>query len=217
MISVNMILQLLCTWAVHTLGACIDYSCETLQSNQCAFKLSSEQVILNDDQCEDGFSCSLEDLVPWAESSEGGYLGCRSEEDLSLYKESNFQCGVKLPNKNLYIDSFPKLCLSEDDCLLEDGTYAECGCGMDGRSYCKASIHSDVFDDYWDECDNGVMEDEDEVVWWTIYTEYYLLTLGQPDCAEDVVWEFSYMTDVIEAAASSLQALTIVLALSSLH
>lgn len=200
-----MILSVLLTISASTLTAadCITYTCEDLPDNKCAYKQADLEVVLNDNSCEDGFSCSFDDLIPWASASAvDSSLLCSGEAVMPLYDEliDSYLCGKRLENKDLYIMDYPKKCATIEDCLLEDQTYTECGCALDGNTYCRASIYSKEFDEYWDECDDdGVIDDEDEVVWWTIYNEYYLFTIDAPGCAEDLIWEFSYMSDVIDS------------------
>lgn len=57
-------------------------------------------------------------------------------------------CPIQNSDANLANGTDPKICLTDDDCLLQDGTKSECVCGMDGNYYCAPDISSELFGDF---------------------------------------------------------------------
>lgn len=97
---------------------------------------------------------------------------------------------VKCPSrdfkKELKSGFHPKPCKSNNDCELKDGTKSECQCSMNGDSFCKPNMSSDLFEKYWSLCEDNrmtptIMEQ------WKIVTEGWVPHLKEPDCAEIVL------------------------------
>jgi hypothetical protein len=113
----------------------------------------------------------------------------------SITTAPTFNCTTRTSQKNLESGSYPKECTSKDDCLLEDGTNNECVCGADGKQYCQPDVNSDVFDDFWELCDdekmNTTLNDD-----WEIYAKYYVYIDSAPDCMENI---FPELKTAVEA------------------
>ena len=127
---------------------------------------------------------------------------------------TTYNCSARSDQKNLQSGSYPKECTSADDCLLEDGTANECVCGADGKQYCRPDINSDVFDDFWQLCEDGKMNSTSYSNW-EIYNEYYVFVESAPSCMEDIFPEL-ITANAAESYASDESEFGMLLGLSGL-
>lgn len=58
---------------------------------------------------------------------------------------------LRQPNKDLKSGSHPKVCESDADCMLKDGSYSSCVCGFN-KSYCSPDWSSSYFDEWMNNC-----------------------------------------------------------------
>jgi hypothetical protein len=105
-------------------------------------------------------------------------------------------------NRNLVSGQPPSQCNTDADCLLEDGTFATCICGMDGTSYCKPDYYDNVFSAFTDQCKNGEM-DQEVFVEWVRYHYYYIHLQSAPDCGENLFMELQKASQSEQIAAES--------------
>jgi hypothetical protein len=63
-----------------------------------------------------------------------------NEKAEEFYKEDKIWCGKRSKYQDLstseFPRSFPRKCLEESECEMENGDVAECKCGMDGNHWC---------------------------------------------------------------------------------
>lgn len=65
-------------------------------------------------------------------------------------------------------------------------------CGLDGVAYCKPSISSKVFADFWEICDENDEEiDLKSMKLWEYYRDWFVEVTTGPYCAEDVYFNVS--------------------------
>ena len=98
----------------------------------------------------------------------------------------------------------PKECtrpgFGDKQCELEDGGFAWCGCGMDGRHYCQVSESDPEVLEFWNICSPkslGVLTYE-EARFWYFYVSYFTYmevtpTQTAPSCASANFYEFQYV------------------------
>jgi hypothetical protein len=72
-------------------------------------------------------------------------------------------------------NDFPVKCTQDSKTwITRDGYYYSWECGLDGEKYCQPTISEDLFDDYWETCD-----DQDNIVtieyfsYYKTYVEFY--------------------------------------------
>lgn len=184
-------------------SACPTYICASLGNNICTTWTTNE-IKINSSGCADiTTSCSLAAAqLKYKKTPESGTYECTSSTSSSSSQEGFMNCGDRQSNKSLESGSHPKKCtnIGEEDesCLLEDGTYSECACGMDGKSYCKPSPSDTPFDDYWSECDK-----HDNVVnalffnYYDMMHSYYIEYETTPDCGNDVFTELVMLDESV--------------------
>ena len=132
----------------------------------------------------------------------------------AITNQTEFKCPNRTDQKDLENGSYPKECTSEDDCKLEDGTKNACVCGADGKRYCRPDKNSDVFDDFWEMCEDDKMDSESNSEW-EIYNEYYVFLESAPSCMEDIFKEL-ITADAAESNASDESDFGMLLGLSGL-
>lgn len=135
---------------------CPVYECAALGENIC-ITWTKDAIQLNSNGCTAKYVCSLEKaLKSYALSPDSGSYSCQPSSEATSYSGYNY-CGDDISyKKTLKTGSFPKECYkagySDYNCLVEDGSYLECRCGMKGKLYCNPNPSSDEFQNFWDEC-----------------------------------------------------------------
>jgi hypothetical protein len=154
---------------------------------------------LNSNGCNTGYFCSAFTTSQWAKqlsqdiNVKEGKMPCDPEFTSTVTNGNwdSMSCGTKLPNKNF--QSFKNLqsgqlntkCDSNSDCLLDDGTYANCVCvySENGSGVCEAHSSNDqVYGEYWSNCTNGVIEGQDKALYWSFYKMYWAYTQTTLTC-----------------------------------
>jgi hypothetical protein len=74
---------------------------------------------------------------------------------------------------------------------------------MDSKYWCKAEWGSEVFDDFWDDCDDDATLDGLEYAWWKYKYDNYVTLETAPDCADDVLYEWDYEDELKDEAFDS--------------
>lgn len=187
--------------------------CGALDSSICAQLVTDKRLVVNDKGCANYCSViGVEDL------SVGDLIYCSNDQidqtDYSFsfsysfdnsqlqaeyswswsYEYSSNQCGVRLPKKELRKGDYPKLCDSNFDCMLEDGTEAACSCSLDGNSYCVPDFNSEEYNDFWNECDDDDLDGEESTYWHAVMSTYPLY-LNAVDCAMETFDEFKVISN----------------------
>jgi hypothetical protein len=93
------------------------------------------------------------------------YPYSNSSEEEEYIAEFTVPCKYK-DLRNLAEGKHPKLCESDEDCELQDGTLATCKCAWDGNRYCVPDKYDDLWDPFWASCKKeGKMYYWDEFNW----------------------------------------------------
>ena len=172
-------------------------------------------ISLNSNGCPSKSICSLEKaLIEYALNPESGSYSCEPSSSSDSTSGYNY-CGKDSDyKKSLKSGSFPKECFkagnSDENCLLDDGSYLECRCGLQSKLYCSPNPDSEVFDDYWSKC-----EDEDYVVKAGFYNyyktlfEYYVEYNSALSCSKSLFKEFSVISAKVPSSESSSKLLAV--------
>lgn len=141
-------------------AACPTVTCADLPPNMCARQVSDDKFLLNWNGCEDGYVCQLTDFMEW--------------ESIALLQTLSYSCVPDTTSVNMtetgwvstacrtreYRKDFPSrkatvLCDSDEDCLLEDGTFSTCVCvpRSDAKGVCQPHPSNQVvYSPYWTAC-----------------------------------------------------------------
>jgi hypothetical protein len=219
--QINRLMMMVLLLAVAE-AACIEAVCGTLASAYCAYQVSEDVLSVNSEGCSG--SCSVEDIEYL---SVGSYIECASQamQEISYsfsfsysfdstklqseyswswsYEISSTQCGVRQPIKELREGDYPKLCDSDFDCMLEDGTSASCSCSLDGSSYCVADFNSEMYNDFWNECDDDDLDQVESQYWYSVMSTYPLY-VNVVECAMATFNEFRIISEFESDAAITL-------------
>lgn len=175
---------------------CTRFECSVMELDICARKYD-DRTELNSDFCPIGKSCDLNDVLNWdTASSSGDSLNCNDLPYDENYNrgEYNYSCGKFEENRNLAEGDHPKLCLTDKDCTLKDGSTTECTCSFGVEKYCTPAWDSSAFTPYWTKCKESSL-DYDDIYYWILIKKYYSYTINTPDCAEWLITEFITMNE----------------------
>ncbi|CAG9320147.1 unnamed protein product [Blepharisma stoltei] len=189
---------------------CPAYTCAELSTDIC-MTWSNNAVQFNKNSCTShSQSCLISKaMLEYSFNPSQGNYSCEASSSLG-YTYGFMDCGEQLETE-IYLKSgtFPKSCssagYSDENCLLEDGNYLECGCGFDSLLYCKPNPSSYVFKKFWDTC-----SDQDNIVTSEFY-EYYDLLYSfyveyntAPDCALTLFQEFGILQGTVPKSSSAV-------------
>ena len=178
--------------------ACPVYECKQMERGVCAV-MAAETVTVNSIGCPSNEYCFLSLLLEGSTLSTNSTLHC---SDLAPLRYFNFggeeyQCQAKDPLARLAEGSHPKLCTqpqSDPACLLANGDYAACDCGLDGQKYCRYSSGDGELAGLYQSCEDyegqpGRMEME----YWTVYKQYAHVAASAPACLSKAVYELGLL------------------------
>lgn len=196
--------------------SCPFFSCGTVPAGACAQKMSSQWIQLSTTPCAEGSFCSAqrmyEDWWWYAYTAVDNTYPCLA---LSTYEHISFAeadvytewpCLQRLPGKDLVEGSNPKDCASNHDCLLEDGTYGMCLCGVriaNTNGICSPDMSSSLFSNFWADCNSqGFIPDRDMGFYYSVLQRVYHLVQSDVTCAPQLLWEFM----ILQEAQLSMQS-----------
>lgn len=197
---------------------CYNYKCGSLADDVCG-SLSDGVITINEDGCSDSdLYCSVLGANSYfvEEDVESGTYPCEEDDgtvdslmdrleqfdsiDSSLWAEMDV-CQYD-SDKDFVSGSEHKTCESDDDCELNDGSYADCDCGLDGKAYCQPELGSTYFSEWYQLCEDGEAN--------AVYYKYFLFKaslhsyietiedIDDSSCISDVSYEGSVWGDVEE-------------------
>lgn len=195
-------------WVACPLLACnADFS-----DNECAKRSNSPLILLNQNGCDDDFSCSFFSLITWADSNSSQNLNCSPSQDLHF--NGSWPCPTRIPLRNLAEGAHPKQCVLDSDCLLQDNSTSPCVCtpsSTQRTGFCKPDKNELIFGDYWDECERaGKVQNRDWALYFYLLQQYMVLYMAKdaPDCVVTVLYEFQQMekvkNEIMEAVGAGL-------------
>ena len=199
--------MLRCLFSLALLGtalgwlSCPTITCQSLGTNTCASLLSDNSIALNSNPCDETRQCSYDLVLTWFSLDPTVRLptyGCVDAQGISL--TTTWTCPNRAASKDLVDGSYPKACLTDSDCALQDGTTNECVCTPRTGStsgFCKPNLSSTYYSSYWDLCTSSgnIIEGQYEGFYWYLKQQYavYYDTVDLPDCKE-TLWEFAQFT-----------------------
>jgi hypothetical protein len=197
-------------------AVCPIIQCSPLDIGVCAISGPNQTITINYNGCISKTYCEVSEYINWYNNG-GSYLHCQEfpNMNLSIYAPyfcsglylycqdtsaidyssySNVNCGVRDESTMLLDDIHPKQCRTDKDCILKNLNTSPCLCGMDGNSYCMPQWGSEVFEAYWNKCNNnnGYMVS----YWWFYWSslqKYYNYYIAAPDCAMNIFAELQVL------------------------
>ena len=187
---------------------CPEYMCGDLEDGVCAIiSDDGDTISINENGCPSGKYCSLEEAFVSFDAGDQIYE-CDEDftdedddadiEDFEQFKDFSGDQWKALPlcesqsSKNLKDGEWSDECDTDEDCELVDGSYSECECHSNGKSYCTPEFYSDYFEDWFTLCENGDAN--------FVYVTYYLAKASMYsyvahldddlDCGLDVLDEY---------------------------
>lgn len=184
---------------------CFNFVCDTLDSGVCAKRTDDNTAIINDN-CGCGIYYSDLYYNLTIDYPYFGYFKTQLTCDYdtgSIYKTSDKNTSLTIDCKNRLnytnstteLDSrdYPFMCDDDNDCIREDGLFEYCKCALDGNAYCNINLITKFYDDLWDECDGG---DVDELYYWVWYSYFYPMQVNTPSCADNIIYELIYLNEL---------------------
>lgn len=187
-------------------SACPEWSCsDDLNANVCAKYVDSMNIHINYDTCTTG-GCSFSEVLAWSNTAERDDTYLCNTDDVWTQEESTdstlLNCYATQVSKDLAEGTYPKQCENvgdeDENCKLEDDTYGECECGLDGRAYCVPDKSSEIYEDYIDECkDNDwKLESWDHYWFWYLKRTHYIDYITAYTCSRAIFEEFKAIDDL---------------------
>ena len=174
---------------LNLLRACVPVICSQLDRYNCA-AYNETVVTINAFGCSE-LSCTLSSYLNWLSSGTSEVLKCVSTVYITP-TVNDTTCPLRPAGEILVKgDIYPIRCVTNADCLLENGNTTECICGLDGYQYCQPPLGSEVFETLWNECDSDSERSVDGEVW-TYYTtlqQLYVYQVSAPSCAQTILDE----------------------------
>jgi len=200
----------------HVHSECHYILCATLSTGVCAENDGQAVVSVNRAGCQGTGYCSYEMVQSWLDNvlQRDRQLLCSPVSSLGTVRTGDSNCPVREVQKDLLSGtSSLTQCTTpgadNSECKLEDGTYAECACGLDRKSYCVPDVSSTMFDDYWAECfktgeNYGRITDNDHFWYWHYRISYYLPFLTAYSCARTFFEEFTKIDELMYSGQERL-------------
>ena len=207
-------------------AVCPTFTCNPIEGNVCASYQGNSVFKLNSNGCNSGYYCSAFVTSQWAiqlsqdKAASQGNMPCDPEFTSTLTNGNwdSMSCGTKLPNKSfqsyksLQNGQLSAACSGDSDCLLDDGTYANCVCVFSetGSGVCDAHSSNDqVYGEYWGNCTKGVIEGQDKALYWSFYKMYWAYTQTTLTCMKIFI-ETAMLSDLSEFNSAKMLAVGVV-------
>lgn len=164
---------------------CPVLSCGSLGTVACTKKVSPTQLMLNDQNCAEGTSCSVLSVYAWwwdETTSSGSTHNCAATNNTIVPAE----CGVMPLQKNLMTGTHPKDCVDDADCTLEDGSTTPCTCSLrtgKTQGLCQPHPGASIFASFWQDCETKTAGDLD---YWGLYMQFYVYLQGDASCSRSL-------------------------------
>lgn len=179
-------------------GACPVYQCQQMSRGVCA-EVVDGVVTVNSIGCPAREYCFLSLLQEGAALVTKSTLLCAELAPLRYFNfggEEN-QCQSRDPLARLSEGVHPKLCTqpeSDPACLLANGDYAACDCGLDGQKYCRYSSGDGELAGLYQSCeDYEGQPGRAELEYWTVYKQYAHVASTAPACLSKAIYELELL------------------------
>jgi hypothetical protein len=198
---------------------CKPFSCEVLPEGLCAVFRKEGDVLVNSEVCDVGMTCYLSKFRTLAERGDFDLeVYCQLLPDsLVDYDDTAFICPQRNSTQRLKSGTHPKVCTSDQDCSLEDGSSSECDCGLNGRSYCRPSQSTEVFDFFWKECErnSGRLSQREYLTYARLLQKHYASTIDPPACFANNFYELQLLNTYSAVSKACVVTLGVLLTLLS--
>ena len=175
---------LACFWRSE--AVCRQWRCRPFPQGVCA-EWSANFVYVNVDECPQGQTCSLLELVPLMNWYPSGQLKCAP----SFLPHTSQPINCKNRDTLIALRSpHAQKCEGDSDCLLWNGGTGRCGCALDGNSYCKLSEGDHELDGFYSSCD--VMTGLQAFSWYLLIDLGHMLP-GPQWCVKKTFEEVPYL------------------------
>lgn len=165
-----------------TFSTCPKILCESYSSHLCGI-FSDDSIELS--PCLNGDFCNIQNLYKnWEEGKTG--LECSEALEAgpidSVYELMHDVCKSP-PNIGKKLSGIhPKMCNSNNDCVLNDGSQAECKCGLSvsGYKYCEISEGDDLAVEMFN---SACKSDLNQFLYFLMKVEFFVYLHDRPSCA----------------------------------
>ena len=168
---------------------CPLFTCANLDAGICAniTSIQDKTVELNSQGCRTTYGCDLDQINADLSAGRLNSFLCTEihpvEYNFPLYK-----CPTRVSQRALVEGEHPKTCGRDDDCQLQDGTLAECICGLSRTKMCQPDINDELYLPFWTYCaehENNLTETMRYV--WLYYYFNFVVMASAPPCADDIL------------------------------
>lgn len=177
--------------------------CKSLDDGVCA-QIFDVSIWINDKGCGEKI-CSAEKLYEvhrgytFVKTDDYTIVKCYEDEETEPENIPNdkVDCFERNTDENLLEGSHPKICSTDDDCMIRSKTTTECKCGIDGKKYCQPMYGSNAFEEFWKRCEEDPKMYQKEWKLWNFAKEQYIPIVSAPTCGDDVLLELRISLDYI--------------------
>lgn len=208
---------------VGAYSECPLVQCAELQSGVCARGLDLATLQINSLGCPKGTSCLAQGVDSWwmgLTQPIGAVMPCLPANTTLLTEAQEYPyyyCGEREELKSFASKRSVIECDQDEDCVLEDGSYARCICGLRSDStsgYCQPSFSSSVFDAFWSTCENGFTQDYALALYQTQTWKLFPYLQYSASCAKNLFYDLQVYGQLeyqqVTASAVTLGILAIV-------
>ena len=175
--------------------ACPSFSCSSsLPANACIRRLNSTSFEISSNPCEEGYQCSAiyaYAATVFGQNSLAPFYRCERINGYVPTLDPSWKstlCPVKEPGKRFKAGVPVVQCTSSSDCMLKDGTYAECWCAYrsDDKGLCAPDLsNEDVYGGYWKACgQSNTIKDADVYQYWNYFSKYWVYLQSDLPCSD---------------------------------
>ena len=171
---------------VGVLSHCPQWRCKPLAPFVCA-EWTPTFVWVSVEQCPDGLTCSLLDLLPRLSWFPSGQLRC--SDPFLPHNSSAINC-VARNDMTALVATHPHSCVTDVDCQLLSGALGRCACGLDGTSYCRISEGDSELNEFYSTCSS--MSGETAFAWY-LFIDFGHMLPRTPWCVKSHFEEINYL------------------------
>lgn len=170
---------------------CPRFTCSPLDSDTCANITNAEEklVLLNNLGCGVFTGCDIDGIFSALDNKENSTFPCTFyPPEQFLRGDTLLSCPPRQSQRNLKSGIHPKVCKTEQDCELEDGTLGLCICGLSRYKICQPDISDALYNNFWKICgeSSNMITEEIDYIWGYYYWNFPLL-VSAPVCADEII------------------------------
>jgi len=167
---------------------CPAVSCTSLSSELCASR-AGNSLQINSNGCPAGTQCSAASTYQWWFTLGGSLTSaCINTPPTSNTAWTARTCRNKQSSRNFKSLSPLVLCSTDQDCVLQDGSYASgsCICALrkGTKGTCQPDPSNDIFAGYWDDCGvNNEITEQATYNYWAHYMTNWVYLQSDLNCS----------------------------------